>query len=500
MATQVRTPLYYPDEYTHTALARSIGEGTLAQVQDNFGIFIAFLGPFLMFPAWLVDNVDVAYRLAQGFGALAFALAAFPAYALARRAGVSDNGAVVAAVLALVVSGGSFTVGLLAEPYAYPLFLLAVVVAVDAIGRSTVTRQLAVIGMAAVLVSSQVRNLQCSAPPLVAAYLARPRSLRLFVRRQAIVLGAMAIVVATGAYIWRPAEPARSPALRFGTGVALPACRSRHVVCRRPARAPQIAVAGSSSRCGGRLSHARLEHPSAAARIRAPEPPAAGRIAGAGSAVRRQREQGSRAVCVLRCAAHCDRVHLVRRSGDHETRAVFGCRLCSGRCGASLADRVANAGREHRTIADASRFGQLEIGDRTAVLVWGPILAAMAVATAPPARDRRALAAVAAVLCVLTSVGASRYFVQATQQREIPRVAAPAGAVPPLMVWAGNSDLMRTLFWIAPSRGSRSSSPGLKYGIPLVHAKLDSRGVVEEGGSRLRGTRHRPRHIRNGDR
>src|SRR5215218_8846847 len=103
VAVQVRTPLFYPDEYIHTALA---------------------------------------------LGCIAFASAALPAYALARRIGASTDGAVIAALLALVIPGGAFTVSLLAEPYAYPLLLLAVLVALDTIAAPTVWRQLAVCGLA----------------------------------------------------------------------------------------------------------------------------------------------------------------------------------------------------------------------------------------------------------------------------------------------------------------------------------------------------------------
>ena len=53
------------------------------------------------------------------------------------------------ALLALVIPAGAFTATLLAEPYAYPLFLVAVLVAVDAIARPTLVRHLAALGGAA---------------------------------------------------------------------------------------------------------------------------------------------------------------------------------------------------------------------------------------------------------------------------------------------------------------------------------------------------------------
>src|SRR5215208_3502868 len=145
VAVQVRRPLLYPDEYIHTALARSIVDGTFPQIRGGSVSFFSYLGPLLMAPAWVIGDVEVAYRVAQALGCLAFASAAFPVYLLARRIGVRANGAVAAAFLTLVISNGVWSGDLMAEPYAYPLVVVAVLVGSETIARPTAWRQLAVV-------------------------------------------------------------------------------------------------------------------------------------------------------------------------------------------------------------------------------------------------------------------------------------------------------------------------------------------------------------------
>src|SRR5207247_3713756 len=119
------------------------------------------------------------------------------AYLLARRLGIGPRGGLAAAVLALLVPDGAFTVGLLAEPYAYPLLLLGVLVAVDAIAAPTVWRQLAVVGMTIVLpLVPGAQFFVYGAAYLPASYLAGPWSPRAYLARQRVVLLCFAIALA----------------------------------------------------------------------------------------------------------------------------------------------------------------------------------------------------------------------------------------------------------------------------------------------------------------
>jgi hypothetical protein len=143
VALQVRTPLYYPDEYLYAAISRSIAHGTFGRVRGvrvPLSTTVSYVAPLLTSPVWLIQDVAIAYRLSQALASIAFASSAFAAYALARRVGINSSGACVVGVLALLIPAGAFTATLLSEPYAYPFFLVAVLVAVEAIATPTLLR------------------------------------------------------------------------------------------------------------------------------------------------------------------------------------------------------------------------------------------------------------------------------------------------------------------------------------------------------------------------
>ena len=84
-------PALFPDEYTYAALGRSIAESGKPLVRGASPHFPALLQPIVTAPAWLVGDVDTAYRLVQTIGALAMSLAAVPVFLLARRLGLSGR-------------------------------------------------------------------------------------------------------------------------------------------------------------------------------------------------------------------------------------------------------------------------------------------------------------------------------------------------------------------------------------------------------------------------
>ena len=151
------TPLYYPDEYIYTALARSIASTGLPSLRGSALHFPSLLVPYLTAPAWLIDNVSVAYRLVLDLGAVWFSAAVFPAYALARKIGISVSGGLLVALLSVLVPDAAFATTALTEPYAYPLFLTTAVVAIDAIVAPTRFRQCAVILLMALLTFARVQ-------------------------------------------------------------------------------------------------------------------------------------------------------------------------------------------------------------------------------------------------------------------------------------------------------------------------------------------------------
>ena len=117
--------MYFPDEYMYSELGRSISTGGRPLVRGTESTFPALLQPILTAPAWLLGDVATAYHAIQVANALAMSLAAVPVYLLARRVGVGDRLALVAAAIALVLPDLLYAGWMLSEPFAYPLALLA---------------------------------------------------------------------------------------------------------------------------------------------------------------------------------------------------------------------------------------------------------------------------------------------------------------------------------------------------------------------------------------
>lgn len=186
--------LFFPDEYVYAELGRSIAATGLPEVRGQFIHFPGLLGPYLMAPGWLIGNVDVAVRVLLGWAALWFSLAAWPAYALARRVGVSTRGALLVAVLALSIPDAAFTSTLLTEPFAYPAFLATVLVAVDAIAYPTARRQALALALMVVLCLVRFEFAVVPAAYLIAALGYSRFSLGSAVRRQWLVVTTLVLL------------------------------------------------------------------------------------------------------------------------------------------------------------------------------------------------------------------------------------------------------------------------------------------------------------------
>jgi hypothetical protein len=190
VALQVRTPLYYPDEYLYGAISRSIAQGSLGRIRGArvpFGTTVSYVAPLLTSPTWLVHDVAVSYRLSQLIASMAFASSALLAYALARRLGIDRHLACVAAGLTVLVPAGAFTMTLLAEPFAYPALLLAVLIAVDVLAEPTALGALGVVVVSVAL--CVIAGLQFLLFPVavVAAYILLASSWRTGLKRLALV-------------------------------------------------------------------------------------------------------------------------------------------------------------------------------------------------------------------------------------------------------------------------------------------------------------------------
>lgn len=189
------TPVYLPDEYMYSELGRSLAESGRPLVRGVEAHFPALLQPVLTAPFWLIDDVEIAYRLVQAFGAVAMSLAVPIAYLLARRVGLGRGVAVAAAAVAIAVPDLVYTGWLVAEPFAYPLVLGAVLAGVSALSAPRRRTQLLFVALAGL---AMLGRAQFAVLPLcfVAAALVvggRERRLRALLREQALPLALFAL-------------------------------------------------------------------------------------------------------------------------------------------------------------------------------------------------------------------------------------------------------------------------------------------------------------------
>ena len=157
------TPGYFPDEYMYAELGRSLLESGSPLVRGESAHFLPLLYPLLTAPAWLLDDVEQAYRAIQAVNAVSMSLAAIPAFLLARRLRVGDRLALATAALAVLLPELLYSSSLLAEALAYPLALAAAAAAVAALERPTLRLQLAVLGFSAL---ATLTRLQLAVLPL----------------------------------------------------------------------------------------------------------------------------------------------------------------------------------------------------------------------------------------------------------------------------------------------------------------------------------------------
>lgn len=158
------TPLYFPDEYIYSGIARSLAESGRPLIRGSSAHFPAMLEPLLAAPFWLFHDPATAYRLTQAENALAMSLAAIPMYLLVRRLGGGSWPALAAAALTVASPDLFFASFVLADAIAYPLVLGAVYVGVCALAEPTRRLQL---GFAALAVLATFARIQYVFLPLV---------------------------------------------------------------------------------------------------------------------------------------------------------------------------------------------------------------------------------------------------------------------------------------------------------------------------------------------
>jgi asparagine N-glycosylation enzyme membrane subunit Stt3 len=261
----------------YAELARWLLETGTPLVRGESAHFFPLLYPLLTAPAWLWEDVELAYRTVQAFNAVAMSLAAIPVFLLARRLRVGDGLALVAAALAVVLPELLYSSSLLAESLAYPLALAAVAAAVAVFERPLLRLQLAFLACSGLAACSRIQLAVlplCYLAAIVAVGL-RERRLRTRLREQWVVVGATVAFLTGGlglgpvgtlglygsltAYSVEPVGAAKAAGvnalvLGYAVGwVIVPgALLGLGLALARPRRTAEFAFGSSPSRCSCR--------------------------------------------------------------------------------------------------------------------------------------------------------------------------------------------------------------------------------------------------------
>ena len=195
LGQQLDVPTVFGDELIHWDASRSLAAGDGLSVRDG-GYGFGPLYPLLLAPVHLLASTDLdAYRWARMLDALVLALAAIPAYFLARRL-LPPGWSLACAALTVALPSALYTGFVMTESVAYAACVLAFLAIARCLERPTVKTQL--LALAAVGLAAAARfQLASLAAALVLALVVRalltPRQDRRELRRYWPLLAALAI-------------------------------------------------------------------------------------------------------------------------------------------------------------------------------------------------------------------------------------------------------------------------------------------------------------------
>jgi hypothetical protein len=188
-------PALFPDEYIYSSIGRSIAESGRPLIRGGSANFPALLQPIVTAPAWLIGDVDTAFRVVQAIGALAMSLAAVPVYVIARRLGLSSWVSLALAAFTVLVPDLLYASFVSAESLAYPLVLVSVYAAVRALAQPSRRVQLLFVCAAGLTTLARVQFAVLPIVFLLAAVVvgARERRLKDALREQTLAFALFAL-------------------------------------------------------------------------------------------------------------------------------------------------------------------------------------------------------------------------------------------------------------------------------------------------------------------
>jgi hypothetical protein len=201
------TPAYFPDEYMYSEFGRSIAHGHLPAVRGVPSHFLPLLMPLITSPGWLLGNVEHGYRAVQAIEASFMSLAAIPVYLLARRLGLSTRYSLVGAALSLTIPSLMLSSFVVSEPIAYPIVLMAIYAAVNALDKPSWRSYSLFLGVAVLATLARMQFAMLLPIFVVAVLLVALRERRLwtFLKQNRWLLGLL-VLVAVGLFAFGPAR------------------------------------------------------------------------------------------------------------------------------------------------------------------------------------------------------------------------------------------------------------------------------------------------------
>jgi hypothetical protein len=157
------TPAVFTDELLHSELARALAAGDGLSVRGEPAFFPSFVPALAQAPAWLFGDSETAYAVAKALNGILMSAAVFPAYWLARSL-VRPSYALLVAAGTVAAPALLYHAYLLSEPLGYPVFLLALAIAVRELARPTRVWGVALVGVFALGAATRIQFL---ALPLV---------------------------------------------------------------------------------------------------------------------------------------------------------------------------------------------------------------------------------------------------------------------------------------------------------------------------------------------
>jgi hypothetical protein len=222
-ALQVPSPWMTPDEQTYAALGRSFWLTGHLAVLGSPAPYLSLAYPLLIGAPLSLHDAHLGYALAKALDAMVMSLAAVAVYGWGVRL-MSRGWALVAAGLTLALPGLAYSDFLMTETLFYPVLVLAAWASAAALARPTLRNQALLLGALALAVATRLQAVVL-VPAFVLALLLYLTPGRRFREARAFIPSLVALAVVTVAWLAASTGRGRSPLGAYGvvgtTGYAL---------------------------------------------------------------------------------------------------------------------------------------------------------------------------------------------------------------------------------------------------------------------------------------